>query len=106
MMDSKDIQIKELSQKSGISENTLKSYLKTASAEPTISKAAKIAQALDASLEALLGVQQEESQKSLLQNDLLRESEKLSVKNLKILIKIARDLQGEPFVNAAFARTR
>ena len=94
MMDSKDIQIKELSQKSGISENTLKSYLKTASAEPTISKAAKIAQALDASLEALLGVQQEESQKSLLQNDLLRESEKLSVKNLKILIKIARDLQG------------
>lgn len=95
LMDSKDIQIKELSQKSGISENTLKSYLKTASAEPTISKAAKIAQALDASLEALLGVQQEESQKSLLQNDLLRESEKLSVKNLKILIKIARDLQGE-----------
>ncbi len=95
MMDSKDIQIKELSQKSGISENTLKSYLKTASAEPTISKAAKIAQVLDASLEALLGVQQEESQKSLLQNDLLRESEKLSVKNLKILIKIARDLQGE-----------
>ena len=91
----KDIQIKELSQKSGISENTLKSYLKTASAEPTISKAAKIAQVLDASLEALLGVQQEESQKSLLQNDLLRESEKLSVKNLKILIKIARDLQGE-----------
>ena len=95
MMDSKDIQIKELSQKSGISENTLKSYLKTASAEPTISKAAKIAQVLDASLETLLGVQQEESQKSLLQNDLLRESEKLSVKNLKILIKIARDLQGE-----------
>lgn len=95
MMDSKDIQIKELSQKSGISENTLKSYLKTASAEPTISKAAKIAQVLDANLEALLGVQQEESQKSLLQNDLLRESEKLSVKNLKILIKIARDLQGE-----------
>lgn len=95
LMDSKDIQIKELSQKSGISENTLKSYLKTASAEPTISKAAKIAQVLDANLEALLGVQQEESQKSLLQNDLLRESEKLSVKNLKILIKIARDLQGE-----------
>ena len=94
-MDSKDIQIKELSQKSGISENTLKSYLKTASAEPTISKAAKIAQVLDASLEALLGVQQEESQKSFLQNELLRESEKLSVKNLKILIKIARDLQGE-----------
>ena len=95
MMDSKDIQIKELSQKSGISENTLKSYLKTASAEPTISKAAKIAQVLDASLEALLGVQQEESQKSFLQHELLRESEKLSVKNLKILIKIARDLQGE-----------
>lgn len=95
MMDSKDIQIKELSQKSGISENTIKSYLKTASAEPTISKAAKIAQVLDASLEALLGVQQEESQKSFLQNELLRESEKLSVKNLKILIKIARDLQGE-----------
>lgn len=95
LMDSKDIQIKELSQKSGISENTIKSYLKTASAEPTISKAAKIAQVLDTSLEALLGVQQEESQKSLLQNDLLRESEKLSVKNLKILIKIARDLQGE-----------
>lgn len=54
-LDSKGMQIKELSRKSGISENTLKSYLKENGAEPTLSKAVTIANALDVSLEQMAG---------------------------------------------------
>lgn len=53
-MDSLGIQTKELSSKTGISENTLKTYLKENSAEPTVSKAAKIAKALNISLDQLV----------------------------------------------------
>ena len=52
-LDSKGILVKELSQKTGISENTLKSYLKESSAEPTISKVCLIAKALDMSIDTL-----------------------------------------------------
>ncbi|MCR5045210.1 MAG: helix-turn-helix domain-containing protein [Treponema sp.] len=53
VLDSKGILIKELSLKTGISENTLKSYLKESSAEPSISKALLISEALGVSLEFL-----------------------------------------------------
>ena len=53
LMESKDIQIKELSVKTGISENTIKTYLRSASAEPKLSKAVLIAKALDVSVEFL-----------------------------------------------------
>ena len=54
IMDSKGIQTKELSQKTGISENTIKSYLKSDSAEPKVSKAIIIAKALNVSVEFLV----------------------------------------------------
>lgn len=53
IMESRGILIKELSQKTGISENTLKTYLRTDFAEPTLSKATLIADALDISLDFL-----------------------------------------------------
>ena len=53
LMESKDIQIKELSVKTGISENTIKTYLRSASAEPKLSKAVLIAKALGVSVEFL-----------------------------------------------------
>ena len=53
LMDCKGMQIKELSSATGISENTIKSYLKENSAEPKISKAVQIAEALGVSVEFL-----------------------------------------------------
>lgn len=53
LMDAKDIQIKELALKTGISENTIKTYLRSASAEPKLSKALAIAKALDTTVENL-----------------------------------------------------
>ena len=53
IMEVKDIQIKELSSKTGISENTIKTYLRSASAEPKLSKALVIAKALETTVEDL-----------------------------------------------------
>lgn len=53
LMECKGLQIKELSQKSGISENTIKSYLKEDSAEPSLTKLIKLADALGVSLDKL-----------------------------------------------------
>ncbi len=53
IMECKGLQIKELSLKSGISENTLKSYLKEASAEPSLSKLILLSRALGVSLDKL-----------------------------------------------------
>lgn len=52
-LDSRGLLIKELSAKTGISENTIKTYLKADGAEPTITKALKIARALDVSIDFL-----------------------------------------------------
>lgn len=54
IMESRGMLIKELSQKTGISENTLKTYLRKDYAEPTLSKAALIANALDVGLDFLV----------------------------------------------------
>ncbi len=53
IMESKGILVKELSAKTGISENTLKTYLRKDCAEPTLSKAVMIANALDVSVDLL-----------------------------------------------------
>ena len=53
-MECKGMIIKELSQKTGISENTLKSYLKTNPAEPKATNSVKIARALGVSVEYLV----------------------------------------------------
>lgn len=52
-MESRGIQIKDLSAMTGISENTIKTYLREESAEPKISKALLLAQALNVSVEYL-----------------------------------------------------
>lgn len=54
IMDSKGIQTKELSALSGISENTIKSYLKSDGAEPNVSKALALSKALNVSLDYLI----------------------------------------------------
>ena len=54
LMESQDIQTKELADRTGISENTIKSYLKEDSAEPKVGKAIRIAEALDVSVEFLV----------------------------------------------------
>ncbi len=53
LMEAKDMQIKDLAAKTGISENTIKTYLRSASAEPKLSKAVLIAKALETSVERL-----------------------------------------------------
>lgn len=53
LMDSKEITVKELAYLSGLSENTLKGYLKTDSAEPSFPKVIKIAKALNVSVDSL-----------------------------------------------------
>ena len=71
VLDSKGILIKELSQKTGISENTLKSYLKESSAEPSISKAELISNALNVSLDYLAAGK--ENKNNLITNPALTE---------------------------------
>ncbi len=53
IMETKDIQVKELSAQTGISINTLKSYLKADAVEPKVSNAVLIAKALQVSVETL-----------------------------------------------------
>lgn len=53
ILESRGILIKELAAQTGISENTLKTYLRKDNAEPTLSKAALIASALNVSLDLL-----------------------------------------------------
>lgn len=53
ILESRGILIKELAAKTGISENTLKTYLRKDCAEPTLSKAALIADALGVNLDEL-----------------------------------------------------
>ncbi|WP_296324767.1 helix-turn-helix transcriptional regulator [Treponema sp. UBA3813] len=53
LMDARGIQIKELAAKTGISENTIKTYLRSASAEPKLSKAIALAKALETTVENL-----------------------------------------------------
>lgn len=49
-----DIQIKELSEKTGISKNTLDKYLSGAKSQPNVENAVKIAQALGVTVEYLV----------------------------------------------------
>lgn len=53
-LDYQGILIKELSRKTGISENTLKTYLRTESVEPKATNSVKIARALGVSVEYLV----------------------------------------------------
>ena len=54
VMESKGLAIKELASRTGISQSTIKAYLKRDSSEPTASKAVKIARELGVSVEYLV----------------------------------------------------
>ncbi len=90
IMDCKEMQIKELSAKTGISENTLKSYIKENSAEPTLGKAMKIAKALDVNLSFLAEGNSQEYKKQLLLQSLIKD---FSEKELNIIISLAQSLK-------------
>lgn len=93
LMDFKNIQTKELSKLSGISENTIKSYLKEASSEPKISNAISIAKALGVSVEYLANLDERESgiiSPQILEiEDLLK---KMSQKDLNILQSVTKSI--------------
>ena len=92
LMESKGIQTKELSLMTGISENTIKTYLRSASAEPKLSKAVILAQALGVSVEFLaLGIDKTSDttfSKDVfsIQNDV----KNLSLKELKIVSAVIK----------------
>ena len=95
LMESKGIQTKELSLKTGISENTIKTYLRSASAEPKLSKAVLLAQALGVSVEFLALGTDKVSDASLskdvfsIQNDV----KTLSTKELKIVSAVIKAMK-------------
>lgn len=92
-MDFKNIQTKELSKLSGISENTIKSYLKEASSEPKISNAISIAKALGVSVEYLVNLDESEfdsvSPQILEIENLLK---KMSQKDLNVLQSVTKSI--------------
>ena len=95
LMESKGIQIKELSLKTGISENTIKTYLRSASAEPKLSKAVLLAQALGVSVEFLaLGI--DKTSDTTLSKDVFsiqNDVKNLSQKELKIVSAVIKAMK-------------
>lgn len=93
LMDCKNIQTKELSKLSGISENTIKSYLKESSSEPKISNAISIAKALGVSVEYLASLDESTfnsiSPQILEIENLLK---KLNQKDLNILENVTKSI--------------
>lgn len=94
LMDSKGLQIKELSSLSGVSENTLKTYLKENSSEPKISKVLALAKALNVSVEFLISdMNKKDFVESKLEMELLQVFSKLPDNKKKILIKIGKVIE-------------
>lgn len=94
-MDSRGIQTKELSFMTGISENTIKSYIKEDAAEPKISKALIIAKSLNVSIEYLVTgtVQSETSSKNMKEINLLfQKILGLSKKEQKVVLAMVNEL--------------
>ena len=94
VMESKDIQVKELSAQTGISINTIKSYLKADAVEPKVSNAVLIAKALHVSVESLAaspdGMEGSAPAEIREINRLIRD---FSQKNLKIILALAKAIQ-------------
>jgi transcriptional regulator with XRE-family HTH domain len=96
IMESRDIQVKELSARTGISINTLKSYLKADAVEPKVSNAVLIAKALHVSVESLAS--DPDSAEGSLPAE-LREIQHLiqgfPAKNLRLILALAKAIQSE-----------
>lgn len=82
--------LKELSAKTGISENTIKSYLKEDSSEPKVSNAFLIAKSLNVSVESLLLDNYEE--KSVISIDLNTKLSMLEDSELRIVLSLVNAL--------------
>ena len=90
-MEIKDIQTKELAAKTGISENTIKTYLREDSAEPKVSKALLIAQAFNVSVEYLATGKHPESEE-MRYSDFFKIQQLIKdfpVKELRIMLALA-----------------
>lgn len=96
IMESRDIQVKELSAQTGISINTLKSYLKADAVEPKVSNAVLIARALHVSVESLVSVSDsvEESQSAELR-EIYQLIQSFSLKNLRLVLALSKAIQTE-----------
>ena len=95
LMESRGIQTKELSSMTGISENTIKSYIKEDAAEPKISKALIIAKSLNVPIEYLVTgiVQSETSSKNMKEiNHLFQKILGLSKKEQKVVLALVNEL--------------
>lgn len=94
ILESRGILIKELAAKTGISENTLKTYLRKDCAEATLSKAVRIAEALQVSLDEL--VKGEKSQTETVSADiqkLISVTQNFSRKDFHVLLATAKAIQ-------------
>lgn len=96
IMESRDIQVKELSARTGISINTLKSYLKADAVEPKVSNAVLIARALHVSVESLVSSPDstEESKPAELR-EINHMIQGFSQKNLRLMLVLAKAIQTE-----------
>ena len=95
LMECKNIQIKELSAKTGISENTIKSYIKENSAEPTLTKAVKIAEALEVNISFLTdGKKDNQTRTQILLLSLIKD---FSEDEINILIGTAQAIKNSHF---------
>ena len=95
LMDCKGIQIKELSAKTGISENTIKSYLKENSAEPKVSKAILLANALNVSVEFLATGKEKDDDKIPFSEfiEVMTLLKDFSAPNLKIVLALVKAIE-------------
>lgn len=97
IMSSRGIQTKELAAKTGISENTIKTYLKEDSSEPKISKAILIAKALNVSVEYLVTGEPKKSVQISKENEILfQKFERFSLNDKKV-IKAVIDTLAEKY---------
>ncbi len=92
LLDCHDMKIKELSAKTGISEHTIKSYLKESSAEPKVTNAVKIARALGVTVEYLAGEESKAEKFSARQLKLLSSYEKLKPHEQKAVSLLIEEL--------------
>jgi len=88
-----DMQVKELSVKTGISRHTLDNYLNVRENMPTADIAVKIAQALGVTVEYLITGEESRTEKSMLGSEiraLIQNFKLLSEKDQKMIVGIAQ----------------
>lgn len=95
IIESKGIQTKELASYSGLSENTIKSYLKTDSSEPRATNAVLLAKGLGVTVEYLVNGTDNQHKKHLSPEVLALESDlaSLSSSDIKAISSVVKQLK-------------